>query len=897
MTLETALRDARLTPTELDARGLMPLERARATLAETTAVTRDNLDIVWAAMLSLEHGAELAAASAHLDWQLPPRGRDNIALAQRYGADLVPWLATRARGGVLVNHPWCVIPCIRAIADAAALELLLKVGGVDSDGGKMTAWVFERDGAHPEQAALEQAALELVLEWTRLHFDTAFPVLVRHARSSARAAAALMALATKRPHEVKRRLAALGETTLAADLALPEHQSVDAILADLDAASRRSWPLLVTGVDGRMEFFGMRVIAAAGPAPDTWGLIFERLQGCGPDSFSVARWAYGPTTVNGWDFGMTVSLYDAISFEEERTFSGTTMTGPAGPLTLDESLFARHDLRPGFDTECGGWPEHTLAVRAYLAEHPGCFWPAPADSLAAANLQGAELLVIATDYQHPSASVMEPEDAPWRLMPSASPVIRSLVEAVLARDPSRFAPGESNTDWRIHAREPNDMVPPWKTHRVDLSSGFLAAAMEEAGVTLDDRGLMPLETARELVKAPSLARGAGRMIDDTWVWDRDLVWAALLSLADADEAGAALARTKIGIGQGPRDPSQNKALVERYGDLALTVIGACRGEGGVIEAPSPFFRVTVLSIASPAGFRFVWDIPGWRESDEPPDTQATALFTAWVTAHPETGYVELGRLALAGDAAGLAFLSAWAAPQARRVYAWLCAGLGEARAQDLYTRAGLAWTLAPSHVLSCLDYYAAQGVDHWPVFRTGAGPSREYHGMRLIAARSGDQWAIILERFEGYAQYLSVQRYVYSEVLPSGRRTDLAVKIALGDWNDALPAEETLIEPPDYWTRYDRPQRPIAVARAMLESAPEAVWPEPSSLLEAIGLKNAETIVSTDFAFTQGPKFGDPLPSQSPTFQSLAEAIASGDPTRFVRGPSNLFHRAHIPST
>lgn len=56
---------------------------------------------------------------------------------------------------------------------------------------------------------------------------------------------------------------------------------------------------------------------------------------------------------------------------------------------------------------------------------------------------------------------MEPPDAARSRLPSASPTYRSLAQALLFRDPRLWQPGEPNTDWRLHAREPNDLKLPW----------------------------------------------------------------------------------------------------------------------------------------------------------------------------------------------------------------------------------------------------------------------------------------------------------------------------------------------------------------------------------------------------------------------------------------------------
>ena len=906
MSIESAIRDAALSPAELDARGLLPVAQARALLAAATAVERENLDQLWAALVSLEDGDDLLASSRHLEWHFPPRGRDNTALVERYGAGALGWLASRQEHGVLVNHPWCVVPCVLALDAPGALELLLGVAGVAADGGDMKAWVFERDGAHSRSESFEQDALRLVLEWTRLHVDQAFPVLARLARSHPRAAAALRAMAETAPADVAARLAAAGEPGLGAELGLDTRLTAAAILKAIDQASGDSWPVFNCGVDGRMEYFGQRLIAARAREGDGWGVVIERLQGCDPDSFSIDRYAYGPGATNGVDFDHRVELSDAFTFDdsddERPLFHGCRVTGPAGELVLDESLFARHDLRPGWDTECGGWPARTLAVRAYLAEHPDAFWPPPEDALAAAGVEGGEILLVSRAYQHPS-SRLDPdgEDKPWHVMPAEAPAIRSLCEALIAHDPALFVPGEPNLDWRLHANEQNDFRPPWSEHRAATGRGYLGAAMIETGARLDERGLLPLEQARAiLAAATTLERGAGRQVGERWVWDGDRVWAALLSLDTPAEAATALG--KLALLEGPRDADKNVALLERYGDDCLAVVAARRRDDGAVEAASPCLRATVLGVASPAAFHFLWDLGGWAEPgvEQPPNVQNISLFAAWVNAHPSVGFVELARVGMGGDDNALAFLRAWAAPQSRRVLAWLREGLGEAAALAAYERIGLSARLVPAHVLGCLDSWAkqaTQNADAWPLFCSGQGPGREYHALRLIVARQagGDDWVVILERCEGYGQSLAVQRYVYAEHLPSGRREDLKVSrfAELGAAN--LPASPArLIEAADYWTKLDNAPAQVGCARALLAQRPELVWPDATALLGKLGFAGAPLVVSTAFTHTEGPARDAALPSATPSYASLAAAIVAANPKGFVPGESNLDPALHF---
>ena len=283
-------------------------------------------------------------------------------------------------------------------------------------------------------------------------------------------------------------------------------------------------------------------------------------------------------------------------------------------------------------------PHHHRCRFARARRHRTIAAAAPA--VEAYNLDFEPVLFVADAYQHPCYAAADEDEHPWQIGVAESPVMRSLIDAVIARDPTRFAPGDSNLDWRLHAVCESEFALPWTEYHVDTSAGFVAAAMRQAAVAVDARGLMPLADAEAIcAAASSLARGDGRYVGDAWVWDHDRVWAALLSLATA--ADAAVVFGPLDLADGPRSAATNRALAERYGDGALTIVASRARTDGVIAATSPLLRATVLAVGTPAGFRFVWDTTGWDEAggSGTPDEQASALFAAWVAAYPQVGFV------------------------------------------------------------------------------------------------------------------------------------------------------------------------------------------------------------------------------------------------------------------
>ncbi len=97
-----AMRIAGLDP---DERGLVPLDEAREIVARWDVETVKEADRLWAALLSLESGVELAERAQRFDWGFQVRGRENIALVDRYGAELLEWLKTRVRSGTIYDEP------------------------------------------------------------------------------------------------------------------------------------------------------------------------------------------------------------------------------------------------------------------------------------------------------------------------------------------------------------------------------------------------------------------------------------------------------------------------------------------------------------------------------------------------------------------------------------------------------------------------------------------------------------------------------------------------------------------------------------------------------------------------------------------------------------------------
>jgi hypothetical protein len=241
------------------------------------------------------------------------------------------------------------------------------------------------------------------------------------------------------------------------------------ILAVLDAAARsgslEAWPAFATGIEddpAGQEYHALRLIAARSASGPDWGVVLQRISG------SYSRW--DPARVETFLYGSRVRdagrasvtplalVLDRIPDEAHGEtlpvdLDGVTLDGPAGPVDLSDAFAETHALKPGWGTEYEGDAGFNVRLRGYLAAHPRAFWE-PAEAAAAAlSIPDAVVLVDTDAFAHVVGSVgkLPARGASFHGLPSASQTYRSLAEALVARDATRFAAGEPNVDWRIHA--------------------------------------------------------------------------------------------------------------------------------------------------------------------------------------------------------------------------------------------------------------------------------------------------------------------------------------------------------------------------------------------------------------------------------------------------------------
>lgn len=417
-------------PSPVDARGLLPLDRARAIVASATAFARYGVpssDELWAALLSLADANEFVREALRLDWQFPYlRGWDNEDAVIRYGAGALPWLSALAerQGGVVGSIP--------ALPWYFVGTHLLAVGPDAVDAVLRTRREHETDG-HAFLGA-----------WLARHGQAAWRALGDRALSGdAAARTAVDALSARSPSSVKKQLG----KELAARLDVGRKRfEARTILDLLDAAAAASvgdrlpWPSF-TATAGHFEYHAMRVAAVRAKTGDDWGILVEVVQGDALGDEEDVRW---PATVQHYAYGSKVAA--GGSYLED----AHPIPASVAQERIDDARVAALDLRPGHSTTGAveRWSD-VLRLRAAVATRADDLFTPAAKVAALVGVLGGELLVLAQTFEHVSGTAYG--QGAFRRLPSQSASWRSIAEAIASRARDAFDPATPNTDWRLHA--------------------------------------------------------------------------------------------------------------------------------------------------------------------------------------------------------------------------------------------------------------------------------------------------------------------------------------------------------------------------------------------------------------------------------------------------------------
>lgn len=224
---------------------------------------------------------------------------------------------------------------------------------------------------------------------------------------------------------------------------------------------------------------------------------------------------------------------------------------------------------------------------------------------------------------------------------------------------------------------------------------------------------IPLEEARARVRAATVfERGEDQVVDGRHVTSADLLWEALLSLADAAELVAEASRLRWEFH--PRG-FDNRELHERYGDGIVPWLALRLDADGVLHNQPWCVVPCLLACGSPEAFAVAWRTRAIEGRTPWGGAGDGDLAMAWCRAHPDVARAELARL------------------DEPRAWAYRCA-LGE-------RPAGAA---TAAEILALLDA-CAQGL--FPTRVRLAPPATS--AVRVVAAREGDAWGLAFEWVDG----------------------------------------------------------------------------------------------------------------------------------------------------
>lgn len=257
--------------------------------------------------------------------------------------------------------------------------------------------------------------------------------------------------------------------------------SAEAILAKLDAHAQDGlWPRFQEPL-GTFEYHALRLVAVLERGGNSdWGLAFECVHGdfLDPDGdFNAYAAQVSTYIITPHDpFGQRASRPLPLTLEGARdplaaTLAGITVHGPGGALACHAATVDALDLRPGHlcqwptapdGTASAEDPNFVMLVRAWLATHPGSLWSDPKPWFDAP----VDVLVVSDAFAHVAGPLGSGAAA---RLPSESPTYRSLADALVHRDPTRFVPGPSNLDWREWAThiDPRCSAPATPTEAAD----------------------------------------------------------------------------------------------------------------------------------------------------------------------------------------------------------------------------------------------------------------------------------------------------------------------------------------------------------------------------------------------------------------------------------------------
>ena len=210
----SAMDYAAISVEERDERGLMPVAKARAFLKGRSVIERGkghniggthvwDSDLAWAALLSLEGGAELVK-TASKRWKMPPRGLSNPGVAERYGRDALEWAKRILSAGHLGPCAECLVATVSAVPDGGqvAYGVVRDIDAQKPSPKYLWAWLAANPGGWRFVGGKQAADREALTRLAKTDAKGAFAGVAAEL-GEAVAAAAFEAAGVKLPKGVK----------------------------------------------------------------------------------------------------------------------------------------------------------------------------------------------------------------------------------------------------------------------------------------------------------------------------------------------------------------------------------------------------------------------------------------------------------------------------------------------------------------------------------------------------------------------------------------------------------------------------------------------------------------------------------------------------------------------
>ncbi len=249
--------------------------------------------------------------------------------------------------------------------------------------------------------------------------------------------------------------------------------------------------------------------------------------------------------------------------------------------------------------------------------------------------------------------------------------------------------------------------------------------VEHLGVELDERGLFPLATAREIVgNAKALTRDLHKVVtyqiygtsQDTQVLQGDLVWGALLSLEDAEEFLKHVSGLRWDyLLRG----HHNIAAVERYGDPVVTWIARNVNDQGTLRHVPWCLVPCLLAIKTEQAYKLARRVrkvvPGKTPDTRHSNTPEEPVAELWIKRNPAQGFAFLAKDVAAGDDEAKLLLKKLAKIDPPGVHALVASEMGAEGADKLFRSLRLSLKPRSRKLKACLEAAESASVPSGPL--------------------------------------------------------------------------------------------------------------------------------------------------------------------------------------